>query len=318
MKENNFCDNEYNLSAKIAWLYYIENLTQKKIAEKLDISRMKVIRLLDKAKNDNLVQISLRQDNNQRIEKEKRLINIFSLNDVYIVPTNCDVNINTLNIAKAAAMYMCHRLSENHLINIGYGKTVSLLINELASLADFPISMVSLTGGVNQFLSNLVGGLNNTKLHLIPAPLIASSPEMAKAFMSEPSVKEIMHMTHLATMTVVGIGGMDDEATIFRSDIISKNEKKMLSLQGATGDILSHFYNREGELVSPQIDDRLVACPLHQLEKLPNVIGIAGGPAKSKAIYAACKNSLLDVLVTDENTADNLIERYDNEREIKK
>ena len=43
-------DYEDSLIVKTAWYYYIENMTQQKISEKLGISRMKVIKLLEKAR----------------------------------------------------------------------------------------------------------------------------------------------------------------------------------------------------------------------------------------------------------------------------
>ena len=53
-------DNDY--IAKIAWYYYIQKKTQKEIAELLNISRMRVIRLLEKAEQENLVQIHISSD----------------------------------------------------------------------------------------------------------------------------------------------------------------------------------------------------------------------------------------------------------------
>lgn len=44
------------LILKAAWYYYIENMTQQAIASKLEISRMKVIRLLDVARETGVIQ----------------------------------------------------------------------------------------------------------------------------------------------------------------------------------------------------------------------------------------------------------------------
>jgi DNA-binding transcriptional regulator LsrR (DeoR family) len=40
---------------------------------------------------------------------------------------------------------------------------------------------------------------------------------------------------------------------------------------------------------------------------MENVIGIAGGPTKVKAIHGALVGGYLDVLITDEGTAEKLI-----------
>ena len=55
-------DSNYNyeeeLMIKIAWYYYIENLTQQEIAKILGINRIKILRLLDKAKENGLITVS--------------------------------------------------------------------------------------------------------------------------------------------------------------------------------------------------------------------------------------------------------------------
>ncbi|MDE7198725.1 MAG: hypothetical protein K2O15_07560 [Lachnospiraceae bacterium] len=40
-------DYEKNLMIKIAWYYYMENMTQQAIADRLNITRMRVIKLLE-------------------------------------------------------------------------------------------------------------------------------------------------------------------------------------------------------------------------------------------------------------------------------
>ena len=47
------------LILKAAWYYYIENMTQQAIASKLEISRMKVIRLLDVARETGVIQFRI-------------------------------------------------------------------------------------------------------------------------------------------------------------------------------------------------------------------------------------------------------------------
>ena len=59
------------LILKAAWYYYIENMTQQAIASKLEISRMKVIRLLDVARETGVIQfrISLIWGNTFRLNR---------------------------------------------------------------------------------------------------------------------------------------------------------------------------------------------------------------------------------------------------------
>ena len=46
---------------KAAWYYYFENMTQQAIADRLSISRMRVIKLLDAARQTGVIQFRLLQ-----------------------------------------------------------------------------------------------------------------------------------------------------------------------------------------------------------------------------------------------------------------
>ena len=50
-------DYEEALMIKTAWYYYLENMTQQKISELLGISRIRVIKLLEKARQTGIIQV---------------------------------------------------------------------------------------------------------------------------------------------------------------------------------------------------------------------------------------------------------------------
>ena len=57
---NNAVHYEDALMIKAAWYYYFENMTQQAIADRLSISRMRVIKLLDAARQNGVIQFRLR------------------------------------------------------------------------------------------------------------------------------------------------------------------------------------------------------------------------------------------------------------------
>ena len=159
---------------KTAWYYYLENMTQQKISELLGISRIRVIKLLEKARQTGIIQFKIREDSASRMQVERELAAAYGLKDVFVVPSVPDGDLNE-TIAKAAAMYISGRLTDNCFINMGYGDTPSRVLNNLATMTERPISCVSLTGGVNYYLPNTRSNIFNIKLYLIPAPLLAST-----------------------------------------------------------------------------------------------------------------------------------------------
>lgn len=296
-------DYEEALMAKIAWMYYFEDLTQQQIAERMDTNRARIVKLLEKARKTGLIRFNLRRGSESRMETEKKLMERYGLQDAFIVPAPSDETMTNENVAKAASMYILERLHPGSTINIGYGDTPCRVLNRMATLTDETMTCVSLTGGVSYYLPDSRSNVFNAKLHLIPAPLLASNREMAEAILAENSIKEISRMISLAQLTVVGIGSMQEDATVFRTGILNANDLLYLRTRGAVGDILSHFIDKDGKLVNSPIEERLISTSLEVLHSLKNVIGVAAGEKKADAIRGVLAGNTLNVLITDEPTA---------------
>ncbi|NLB90202.1 MAG: sugar-binding transcriptional regulator [Clostridiales bacterium] len=303
-------DYESALMEKVAWYYYFENMTQNKIAELLSISRMRVIKLLEKARTTGVIQFHLKRHSDARMHLEQQILDLFQLKDVFLVPPlpNSDASEINASIAKAAAMYICDALPDKGIINIGYGDTPGRVLNHLATMVPNPISCVSLTGGVSYYLPDTRSSTFNARLFLMPLPLLAANKEMAEVMRTEVTFNELSRMIHLSSFTVVGVGAMDESATIIKSGILGLNDFVYLRMKGAVGDVLCHFIDKDGQLIDTPIEDRLIATSLDTLKQLDNVIAVAAGEKKTEAIYAALCGRYFDILITDEPSAQRLVE----------
>ena len=297
-------DSNYNyeeeLMIKIAWYYYIENLTQQEIAKILGINRIKILRLLDKAKENGLITFQIRNSNAKRFHMENTFKELFHLNDILIIPSVPSSDSLNDSLAQAASMYINQRIKENSYINMGYGDTPSRILNYLAQRSESPINVISLTGGVNYYL----------------CPLILSSSFIMEELKKETAIQRISKMALISDFTVVGIGGVDTNATIIKNSILTPDDYLLLKKQGAVGDILSHFIDINGNLIDTDLEKRLMSPALTDIEKYNNVVGVAGGPHKIEAIYAVLTGKYLDVLITDENTATAVLDLYQSKNNI--
>lgn len=293
---------------KAAWYYYFENMTQQAIADRLSISRMRVIKLLENARQTGVIQFRLRSDGVGVMEQSQKLMDQYHLKDVFLIPeTSPGETHPNESIARAGAMYIADRLGENACISVGYGDTLSRTINHLATMVQSPVTCISLTGGVSNYLPNTRSNVFNAKLYLMPAPLLASSAEMASAMREEKSVSEIIRMSDLSSFTLVGIGALGENATIFHSGLLGPTDMFYLKMNHAVGDVLGHFIDQDGNLIHTPIEDRLISTPLDKLKKTSNVIGLAAGQEKIEAIRAVLRGGYLDILITDEATANLLL-----------
>ncbi len=304
-------DIEQNLIIKIAWYYYMEDMTQKQISDRLNISRMKVVKYLEMARSQGLVNFKVRSNGEKRMNIERQLMEKYNLSDTYVVPTT-EKNLNK-TIAKAAAQYLEGKLTPNSYVNVGYGETVSYAMSYLTSYLEIPVSFVSLSGGVAFYASSMAGirnfenNFDHLKFYIMPSPLIVSNKNLADQLLEERSIKEILDMTELSDYTVVGIGAPDKTATIIKANQISENDLVLLKMNGAVGDMLSQFYDKDGNKISSDLHDRLITVKLEKLKEKKNVIGVAGGQSKVESIHAALIGGYINILITDEETAEGLI-----------
>ena len=297
----------YALATKAAWYYYMEDNTQAQIAEVMGVSRAKVIRLLEEARAQGIVQFSFRKNDSQRVSAEQLLIDRFGLKDAFVVPTPLDSSAINQSIAQGAAHYVSDHLREDGYLNIGYGDTVSRMLGVLAKNREESLNVVSLTGGVSYYLPSVGTTAYSIHLFLTPSPLVVSSRQVRDALLDEKSLQDVSTMTEYADMSVVGIGAAVEGATVLRNGILNEGELTVLKMQGAVGDVLNHFMDKDGNLIQTEIEDRVISTDLDKLRQLKNVVGVAGGKDKVTAIKAVLNGGYLNVLITDSDTAAELL-----------
>lgn len=297
----------YALATKAAWYYYMEDSTQAQIAEVMGVSRAKVIRLLEEARAQGIVQFSFRKNDSQRVSAEQLLIDRFGLKDAFVVPTPLDSSAINQSIAQGAAHYVSDHLREDGYLNIGYGDTVSRMLGFLAKNREESLNVVSLTGGVSYYLPTVGTTAYSMHLFLTPSPLVVSSRQVRDALLDEKSLQDVSTMTEYADMSVVGIGAAVEGATVLRNGILNEGELTVLKMQGAVGDVLNHFMDKDGNLIQTEIEDRVISTDLDKLRQLKNVVGVAGGKDKVMAIKAVLNGGYLNVLITDSDTAAELL-----------
>ena len=297
----------YALATKAAWYYYMEDNTQAQIAEVMGVSRAKVIRLLEEARAQGIVQFSFRKNDSQRVSAEQLLIDRFGLKDAFVIPTPLDSSAINQSIAQGAAHYVSDHLREDGYLNIGYGDTVSRMLGVLAKNREESLNVVSLTGGVSYYLPSVGTTAYSMHLFLTPSPLVVSSRQVRDALLDEKSLQDVSTMTEYADMSVVGIGAAVEGATVLRNGILNEGELTVLKMQGAVGDVLNHFMDKDGNLIQTEIEDRVISTDLDKLRQLKNVVGVAGGKDKVSAIKAVLNGGYLNVLITDSDTAAELL-----------
>lgn len=303
MTEPTTQDADEALLARVAWLYYNDGLTQSEIGDILNLSRIKVSRLLDAGRTSGLIQVRINSRQQGCLELETRMRVQFGLIDCRVIPDSPASDTN-MRIGQAAAQYLMQKLSPGDSLSVGWGDTVTHSIRMLGFTAqERGVGLYSLTGGVHTYVEGMREANWHRNVNIIPAPLVVSTPELAQALMQEPAVAGLMSKALEADYKLVGIGGLSETATVVTQGYLPPGEIDPLRRSGARGDILCRFYDRNGDGLAQPLHDRVVGVDLDQLRASDKVIGAAGGAAKVGPILSALRGNIVDILVTDEPTA---------------
>lgn len=300
---------------RVAWLYYIQGLTQGEIAQRLGYSRTKVVRLLAKAREQGLVSIELKSPFGACYELEKRIKEVFGLREAVVVPTGQSEQINKAGIAKAAALLLERMLKDGDVIGASWGTTVCEVGRQLGALRRRDLVLVQMMGGTNALAGPInpleVVKLLATKLGArgfwLNAPLIVDSAEIKEAIVSDVGVRQVLDMTGMVNVALIGIGDLNNNSSLVACNLIQPEMMVRLMRRGAVGDIFGQYFDERGAYVPSGLEDRMIAFPIDRLKHIPVVIGVAGGARKVTPILGGLRGRLMNVLVTDESTAQQIL-----------
>lgn len=293
---------------RIAWYYYNDGMTQSEIGAKMNMSRIKVSRLLESGRRSGLIQVRINSRYQGSLALQRELKERYGLLGVYVVP-NLNEEDSSERLGQAAAQFLMQRLQQDDLLAVGWGVTVSSAIQRLGHLAnERNIGLVSLTGGVGTYVDGIRRARWGSNVHLLPAPLVVRDPNVAKNLSNEPAVANLLDMALNASYQLIGIGELSVDSTVVRSGYVTPDEVEPLRRKGAVGDILCQFYNDRGEVLDLPLHDRVIGIKIDRFTHTEKVIAAAGGLHKVQAIHAALLGKFIGILITDERTATGLLE----------
>lgn len=311
------------LLVKVARLYYESNLTQARIAQRMRLSRQKVQRLLDSAKEKGVVRIVVEPLQGVHAELERALEERYGLAEAVIVETSNynDQSVVARETGVGAADYLLRVVRPKDRIVLSWGGTLLGMVNGLRRHPHrelHGVLVVQGLGGVvdpsrdthsselTRRLAHFLGG----RALLLPAPGVAGNRAARNAFQRESHVTAALEAARAADIAFVGIGAPRQDSLLVREGSIVKwEELEELKARGAVGDLNLRYFDRVGKAIASDLDDRVVGLDLEGFRRIVRVIGIAGGAAKLDAIRGALAGRLVHVLVTDHITAQRLLEQ---------
>lgn len=302
-------------AARAGWLYYVAGNTQEEIASKLGISRQSAQRLVSLSVSEGLIKVRLDHPIGRCMDLAARLKSRFALDLAEVVPSDPGSSSTTIGVAEAAAAEIERWLKQTDpvIIAIGTGRTLKAAIEQLTPMDCPQHKVVSLAGNIapdgSAAFYNVIFNVADTvktRSFPMPLPVIASSARERELLHAQPMIRETITLAAKANVTFVGVGHIGPDAPLFLDGFISQDELKALQKAGAVGEICGWAFDADGRLIDGLTNERVASAPIPSREG-SLVVAIAMGERKLPGVRATLQRRLVNGLITDESTAEQLL-----------
>ncbi len=303
---------------KVSSMYYHDGLTQAQIAQKLGVSRPVISKLLQRAKDEGIVKIYIKDESVHTVELERQLEQYFGLSDAVVVPNNgLSEEMAKREVGQAGASYISNNIKDVKSIGISWGETLAHLVQEYPYERREDVTVVPLEGGMgvkqvqihaNQLANELAKKLQSTCTYLY-APAIVETEELKERLMGMEDVQTVLEIGRNVDVALIGIGNPYANSTLMRLGYIQEHDLTQLREVGTIGDIGFRFFDENGAPINDSLNTKVIGITLAEFQKIKKVIAVVEGQHKVESILGALKGKFIDVLITDELTASAIIKK---------
>ncbi|QGQ48033.1 sugar-binding transcriptional regulator [Metabacillus sediminilitoris] len=240
---------------------------------------------------------------------ENKLKERFNLDKVIVVSGDSDQSPWVKKeMGRACVSCIKERLDGKNIVAVTGGTTTAAVAEMMTpDSKNREILFVPARGGLGENVENQANTIcakmaerasGNYRLLHVPDQL---SKDAYQSIIEEPSIKELLSIMKSSSMVVHGIG---DAKTMAERRRTPEADFLKIKKGNAVGEAFGYYFDHEGEIVHKV---QTVGIQLSDIGEVPNVIAVAGGASKAKAIRAYMKQALDSVLITDEGAANELI-----------
>ena len=302
-------------AVQVSKLYYLDGATQAEIGKKLNLSRPTISRLLQFAREKNIVKISINDPLSNIEDLQHQLKEKYQLKDVIISTPESNETAEILSsLGKATARYLDKKVKDNDVIGVSWGRTLVSVARQLIPNDRKNVQVVYLKGTVansthNNYVVEVTKCFNkcyHTQAQILPLPLIFENKQIKEMVIKDKFINEILDTGKRTSVALFTVETTEQDATLFELGYFNDQQIKTLQ-EKAAGGLVSRFIDERGKIVDDQLNDRTVAIALDDLKQARESVLIAGGMNKLKAIKAALAGKYANVLVTDSLVAQHLL-----------
>lgn len=303
-----------HIKTRVAWLYFVEGMTQDEIVVQSGLSRSLVLRIIAAARQDGTVQILVTTKLSKCVELERALEEKWGLTEAIVIPEPQVPEQTHAILGVQLGSYLSRTITNHTTIGLGWGKTLTSSLSSIVPKKNEGVRVLSLLGGLTRVSSVnpsefawRVAERLNAECHLMTSPVFAPDRQTRDALKSHAGIADVFARAKSLDMAIVTAGVLTPHSAFYEYGLLTHAEIASLEAAGAVGDVLCHFIDEEGRIVDHPINERVMAVSPQDLRGTRNIVLVSGGWQKLKAIRASMLLLRPTVLIVNELVAERLI-----------
>ncbi len=306
---------EAELMTRAAWLYHVAGLNQEETARRLGLTRARVNRLLQQARDHGVVSISINDRDLGLLAEEETIRTRFGLEFCITTPAlglpdgGSDTALRMVGVAGARWLRDRLAATPDAVVGVGWGRTLAHLARQMTGAKAPGARFISLMGSLTanaafnpfdvvQTLAQATGGAG----YFLPVPFIANSAADRRMLLDQQAVAAPLALARRADVALISVGELDDGAILRRAGMIGLEDLASLRRAGAVGDTNGIFFDAAGLPVDHPLNRRTLAVGLADLAATETVL-LSGGLGKIPATRALLASGAVRGLVIDGDSA---------------
>ncbi|WP_158880450.1 sugar-binding transcriptional regulator [Amycolatopsis anabasis] len=298
-------------AAAIARRFYVLGQSKLEIAEEFRISRFKVARILDAARESGLVRVEfdvpapVEPGLCDEVRSAYRLDRALVLERAESKETRPQMR---RRIGALAARLLTEIVTRDDVIGLSWARSVNVMTEEIRTLPRCPIvQLCGVQAGMDmrdrsvETVSRLAA-VSGGETYPIFGPLVLPDRRTTETLRRQPGIAETFGQFRNLTKAVVSIGAWrENESTVY--DALSPAEREAIGKRGAKAEVAARLFDADGNALSTGLAHHVLAINHEELRRVPEVIALGYTTPKAEAIDAVLRSGLVTTLITDEDTA---------------
>jgi DNA-binding transcriptional regulator LsrR (DeoR family) len=309
---------QMRLITKAARLHFIHGERQAEIAEKMGVSQASVSRLLTLAEEHGIVRTIVVPPEGLYPDLEDGLAEAYGLDAIHIVDVSSSEEGVAHVLGTAAARCLASELKSGSILGFtSWSTTLREMAKALEARNTSSVrKVVEMLGDLGSPMLQHEAALATLQMAkaldaeavFLRTPGVMPNATLRQVAMSDVHVQAALRLLDTVDIAFVGVGPADFHGPLKEGDnFFSADQLADVRAAGAVGQLHQRFIDAQGQAVKTDLDQLVVGITLEQLRHARRRIVVAGGKDKHAALSATLAGRWIDVLVTDVNTANYLM-----------